>query len=71
MRIAVRDNGIGIARADVQRAFRAFERVAPPEFPGTGVGLAIVAKAAERMEGLVGVDSKLGEGSTFWMSLRD
>ncbi len=69
VRIGVEDNGIGIARADVPRAFRAFERVAPPEFPGTGVGLAIVERAAERMDGLVGVESTPGQGSTFWMSL--
>jgi len=69
LRIAVQDNGIGIDAADVTRAFRAFERVAPAEYPGTGVGLAIVQKSAERLGGRVGVDSKVGEGSTFWMSI--
>jgi signal transduction histidine kinase len=69
LRIAVQDNGIGIDPADVTRAFRAFERVAPAEYPGTGVGLAIVQKSAEHLGGRAGVDSTVGEGSTFWMSI--
>jgi light-regulated signal transduction histidine kinase (bacteriophytochrome) len=39
------------------------------EFEGTGVGLAIVRKAAERMGGRVGVESEPGQGSRFWLEL--
>lgn len=70
VRVEVQDNGIGIAPADVPRAFRAFERLDPAGFPGTGVGLSIVQKAMERMGGEVGVTSQPGAGSTFWVLLR-
>ena len=70
VRIAVTDNGIGIDPNVQPRLFRMFERL-PTERPyeGTGVGLAIVRKAAERMNGRAGVESKTGEGSTFWIEL--
>ncbi|MFQ5536967.1 MAG: ATP-binding protein [Gemmatimonadota bacterium] len=67
VRIKVRDNGIGIRGDAVERAFRAFERLEPGRYPGTGVGLSIVAKAVERMGGEVGVRSTPGAGSTFWV----
>jgi signal transduction histidine kinase len=70
VRMNVRDNGIGIALEDVERAFRPFERLDPGRFPGTGVGLTIVQRAVERMGGEVGVTSEPGEGSTFWILLR-
>lgn len=70
VRFEVEDNGVGIAEGDVPRAFRAFERLDPARFPGTGVGLAIVNKAVERMGGEVGVTSTPGEGSTFHVLLR-
>jgi signal transduction histidine kinase len=47
-----------------------FERL--PEvrdYPGTGVGLAIVKKAINRMQGEVGVESTPGKGSRFWVQL--
>ena len=69
-RIWVRDNGIGIAREYQQRIFRIFERLHGVEaYPGTGIGLALVQKAAERMNGAVGVESAPGEGSAFWIEL--
>jgi PAS domain S-box-containing protein len=70
VRFEITDNGIGIAPADVPRAFRAFERLDPSRFPGTGVGLSIVQKAVERMGGEVGVVSEPGSGSTFYVLLR-
>ena len=70
VRIEIADNGIGIAPGDVARAFRAFERLDPTRFPGTGVGLSIVQKAVERMGGEVGVVSQPGSGCTFYVLLR-
>jgi signal transduction histidine kinase len=70
VRLEIQDNGVGIADADRGRAFRAFERLDPATFPGTGVGLSIVAKSVERMGGEVGITSTVGEGSTFHVLLR-
>jgi PAS domain S-box-containing protein len=70
VRLEIQDNGIGIAEADKARAFRAFERLDPAHFQGTGVGLSIVQKSVERMGGEVGVASRVGEGSTFHVLLR-
>ncbi|HKJ00958.1 MAG TPA: ATP-binding protein [Longimicrobiales bacterium] len=70
VRLEIQDNGIGIAEADQARAFRAFERLDPAHFQGTGVGLSIVQKSVERMGGEVGVTSRIGEGSTFHVLLR-
>jgi PAS domain S-box-containing protein len=65
------DNGIGIAPQDLGRIFGIFERVHPrAKFEGTGIGLAIVRKAVERMGGSLGVESELGRGSRFWLELR-
>ena len=70
VRVNVRDNGIGIDPQLHERIFGVFERVHPKErFPGTGIGLAIVQKAIERMNGTLGVDSNPTEGSTFWFEL--
>jgi len=69
IRLWVEDNGIGISAADQARLFRVFERLAGASYPGTGIGLAIVKRAAERMGGSVGVESQTGEGSRFWIEL--
>jgi signal transduction histidine kinase len=70
VRLWVEDNGIGIDPGHHERIFKVFERIhAPHEYPGTGIGLAIARKAAERMGGQIGVESKPGHGSKFWMSL--
>jgi signal transduction histidine kinase len=66
----VEDNGIGIAAAHQQQIFGLFQRLHTREkYGGTGVGLAIVRKGAERMGGRVGVESQTGEGSRFWLEL--
>jgi len=70
VRLWVEDNGIGIAPEHHERIFRVFERLHGRErYPGTGVGLAIVRKAAERMGGATGVESRAGAGSRFWIEL--
>ncbi|MHC1767727.1 MAG: ATP-binding protein [Verrucomicrobiia bacterium] len=65
----VRDNGIGIDRDKLDRIWRLFERVHQRQFPGTGMGLSIVKRAAEKMGGSVGVQSEPGKGSTFRIEL--
>jgi PAS domain S-box-containing protein len=69
-RLYVQDQGIGIEERHFDRIFQVFERLHGHEsFSGTGIGLAIVKKAMERMGGTCGVDSKLGAGSRFWIDL--
>lgn len=70
VRIWVEDNGIGIAPENHLRIFGVFERLHGVEaYPGTGIGLAIVAKGAARMGGRAGVESGVGAGSRFWIEL--
>jgi signal transduction histidine kinase len=70
VRIWVEDNGIGIAREHHEKIFGLFQRLHRQEaYPGTGVGLALVRKGAERMGGRVGVESQPGQGSRFWVEL--
>jgi signal transduction histidine kinase len=70
--IRVSDTGIGIAPADQVRLFEKFYRVKRRDtvnIQGTGLGLAIVKSIVERHGGRVWVDSELGRGSTFYISL--
>jgi PAS domain S-box-containing protein len=70
VRISVEDNGIGIAAEHCDRIFRLFERLHTNQaYPGTGIGLALVRKGAERMGGSCGVESTLEKGSRFWVEL--
>jgi signal transduction histidine kinase len=69
-RLYVQDRGIGIEERHFDRIFEVFERLHGQEtFSGTGIGLAIVKKAMERMNGRCGVDSKVAVGSRFWIEL--
>jgi signal transduction histidine kinase len=69
VRVWVEDNGIGIAPDHQSEIFGLFTRLRGSEFPGTGIGLAIVQKSVERMGGNVGVQSTPGEGSRFWFDV--
>jgi signal transduction histidine kinase len=70
VRVSVSDNGIGIDRHQTERLFRVFGRLhGQDSYPGTGLGLAMVKKAIERMGGRVGFESDRGHGSTFWLEL--
>jgi signal transduction histidine kinase len=71
VRVWVEDNGIGIPSEHHERIFRVFERLhLQDRYPGTGIGLAIVRRAAERLRGETGVESEPGKGSRFWISLK-
>lgn len=69
MRLWVEDNGIGVDPANQNRLFQIFARAAPSHYGGTGIGLAIVERAATKMNGRVGLESQLGQGSRFWIEL--
>jgi PAS domain S-box-containing protein len=70
VRVWVEDDGIGIAPDHQEQIFKVFTRLQGEKYPGTGIGLAIVQKGAERMGGRVGVESASGQGSRFWIELR-
>jgi signal transduction histidine kinase len=65
----VEDNGIGIPAEQHERVFRVFERLHGSRYVGTGIGLSIVRKGIERMGGRMGLESKPGHGSRFWVEL--
>jgi PAS domain S-box-containing protein len=70
VRLSIQDNGIGIKADHVKKLFQPFVRlVNGSDYPGTGIGLAIVRKGVERMGGRVGLTSKPKEGSCFWIEL--
>jgi PAS domain S-box-containing protein len=71
IRVWCEDQGIGIPNEAKNKVFGIFERgVNADEFEGTGIGLAIVARAMERMGGNCGVESEPGSGSRFWLEFR-
>ena len=67
--ISVADDGIGIKAAYFDRIFDVFTRLHGVEYPGTGIGLALVKKIVERHRGQIEVQSELGKGSTFIITL--
>jgi PAS domain S-box-containing protein len=68
-RVCFQDNGIGIAEGAQGRIFDMFQRLHGQRYRGTGIGLALVRKVIEHMGGRVGVRSKHGKGSLFWLEL--
>lgn len=67
--ISVRDNGVGFDEKYADRIFKPFERLNGNRFEGTGIGLSICEKVVSRHGGTIAVRSKLGEGTTFVVSL--
>ncbi len=71
-RLTVADDGIGIEPRQQERIFQVFQRLHPAEaYAGTGIGLAICRRIADRLGGSVTVVSELGEGSAFTVSIPD
>ncbi|MDQ3740572.1 MAG: CHASE domain-containing protein [Actinomycetota bacterium] len=70
--VAVRDNGIGIDPKDHDKIFGMFRRLhGDDRFEGTGLGLALVKRIVENANGTIRVESQVGEGSTFLITLPD
>ncbi len=68
--VKVSDNGIGIPSEYQEKIFNVFQRLhSDDDIPGTGIGLASVRKSVELLGGSVWVESKAGEGSTFFVRL--
>lgn len=66
----IKDDGIGFDPKYLDRIFDIFQRLhRVEEYPGTGIGLAIVRKAVERINGRVRANSSLGKGSTFYLDI--
>ena len=71
LRFLVRDTGAGLSGSDIAKLFVPFERLeaARSQIEGTGIGLTLCKRLVEAMGGAIGVESEVGQGSTFWIEL--
>ena len=72
IRIAVADNGPGIAEADKEKIFEKFRQAdgsLTRATSGTGLGLAISQELSLMLAGSIGLDSEIGKGATFWLDI--
>jgi|GEM_PF-861435 len=70
IKIAVSDNGLGIPAEKLELIFRPFQRAHGNKIEGSGIGLACVKKLLERIGGAITVESQVGQGSVFTVTLR-
>ncbi|MDO9066848.1 MAG: ATP-binding protein, partial [Deltaproteobacteria bacterium] len=71
IRISVRDTGAGLAPEELAQLFQPFNRLGQKASveEGTGIGLVVCKRLIELMNGVIGVESRVGEGSIFWVEL--
>ena len=72
IRISVRDTGAGLAPKQIAQLFQPFNRLGQEAHgeQGTGIGLVVCKRLVELMDGVIGVESTVGEGSIFWLELK-
>jgi len=71
IRISIRDTGNGLSAPQIAQLFQPFNRLGQEmETEGTGIGLVVCKRLLELMEGAIGVESTVGEGSVFWFELK-
>jgi len=69
-RLIIRDTGRGLSEIEIEKLFRPFSRLnGTSNIEGTGIGLVITKEIVVAMGGLLGVESVVGEGSSFWIEL--
>lgn len=73
IRISVSDTGRGISELDIPKLFQPFERFGAENMPveGTGLGLTVTRKLIDALGGRIGVESTVGQGTTFWIEFAE